>query len=262
MPRIFSAGTTCQFKPEDAETFTFGAVFEPGVIPGLALTIDYFNIDIDNAINQTGGSAKLNICYTSANFSHPFCGPDHHTRNSLTGDVDFLSAQSANTGNEVMSGIDIGATYDFDIGSVQQQVSFKTTYLQEYEIVAFDGDTPLVRDGGVGCCVGGYPEWRANGAWTASTDKWSGTYNMQMIGSATDWNGAAGAIGTEIDAVFYHSLQGSYRLSDTLELRLGIDNLLDEDAPYVRSWSDGNTDTMTYSLFGQFIYARAVLNIN
>ena len=259
---ITDVGGNPDLKPEDAKTFTIGAVFEPGIVPGLALTIDYFDIDIDNAINQTGGSAKLDICYTSQGLSHPFCGPSHHTRNSLTGDLDFLSAQSANTGNEVMSGIDVGATYSFDIGTVQQQVSFKTTYLQEYEIVAFDGDTPLIRDGGVGCCVGGYPEWRANGSWTASKEKWSATYNMQMIGEATDWNGAPGAIGTEIDAVFYHNLQGSYQMSNNVELRLGIDNVLDEDAPYVRSWSDGNTDTMTYSLFGRFVYARAVLKIN
>ncbi|MDH5622489.1 MAG: TonB-dependent receptor, partial [Gammaproteobacteria bacterium] len=259
---ITDIGGNPALKPEDAKTFTVGAVFEPGILPGLALTIDYFDIDIDNAINQTGGSAKLNICYTSEGLSHPFCGPSHHTRNSLTGDIDFLSAQSANTGNEVMSGIDFGASYDFDIGSVQQQVGFKTTYLQKYEIIAFEGDTPLIRDGGVGCCVGGYPEWRASGFWTASRDNWSGTYNFQMIGSATDYNGVAGEIGTEIDPVFYHNLQGSYKLSDTIELRLGIDNVLDEDAPYVRSWSDGNTDTMTYSLFGRFVYARAVFSIN
>ena len=259
---VTDTGGNPALKPEDAKTFTIGAVFEPGNIPGLALTIDYFDIDIDNAIAQTGGSAKLNICYTSQGLSHPFCGAEHHTRNGLTGDIDFLSAQSANTGNEVMSGVDIGASYTFDIGAVAQQVKLKATHLQKYEIVAFEGDTPLIRDGGVGCCVGGYPEWRANGSWTSSADSWSASYNLQMIGSATDWFGAPGEIGTDIDAVFYHSLQGSYRLSDSIELRLGIDNLLDEDAPYVSSWTDGNTDTMTYSLFGRFIYARAVLSLN
>jgi outer membrane receptor protein involved in Fe transport len=258
---VTDVGGNPGLKPEDAETFTIGAVLEPGNLPGLALTLDYFEIDIDNSIAQTGGSAKLNICYTSQGLSHPFCGPEHHSRNPLTGDIDFLSAQSANTGSEIMSGFDIGASYSFDIGSVSQQVKLKATHLQEYEIVAFDGDSPIVRDGGVGCCVGGYPEWRANGSWTAATEKWSGSYNMQMIGSATDWNGAPGAIGTDIDAVFYHNLQGSYRLNDTVELRFGVDNLLDEDAPYVRSWTDGNTDTMTYSLFGRFVYARAVLNL-
>ena len=258
---LTDAGGNPALQPEDAKTFTVGMVFEPGNIPELALTLDYFDIDIDNAIAQTGGSVKLDICYISQGLSHPFCGPEHHTRNQLTGDIDFLSAQSANTGNEIMSGIDIGASYDFDTGPVTQQVKLKATYLQKYEIIAFEGDTPLIRDGGVGCCVGGYPEWRANASWTASAGKWSGSYNMQMIGSATDWFGTPGEIGTEIDAVFYHSLQGSYRLSDTIELRLGIDNLLDEDAPYVRSWTDGNTDTMTYSLLGRFVYARAVFSL-
>lgn len=257
---VTDIGGNPALQPEDAKTFTAGVVFEPVRIPGLALTADYFAIDIENAIARTGGSTKLAICYGSPGLSHPFCGAEHHTRNRLTGDIDFLSAQSANTGNEVMSGVDIGAAYDFDIGPVTQQLKLKATYLQRYEISAFEGDTPLIRDGGVGCCVGGYPKWRASGSWTASAGRWSGSYNMQMIGSATDWFGEPGRIGTEIDALFYHSLQGRYRLSDTIELRLGIDNLLDEDAPYVRSWTDGNTDTMTYSLLGRFVYARAVFS--
>ncbi len=258
---VTDQGGNPNLLPEDANTFTVGVVIEPEIVPGLALTIDYFDIDIDNAISQTDGSRKLDICYTSTGLSHAFCGAGHHTRNSITGEVDFLSTQSANTGNEVMKGFDIGATYGFDIGAVQNTVSLNTSHLQKYEIVGFEGDDARVRDGGVGCCIGGYPKFRANASWVADTDRWSGSYNLQVIGEATDWNGAPGQIGTDIDAVLYHSIQASYKLSDDIVLRLGVDNLLDEDAPYVRSWSDGNTDTLTYSLLGRVIYARATFQI-
>lgn len=258
---VTDVGGNPLLSPEDADTFTVGIVFEPEFLPGLSLTLDYFDIDIENAISRADGSTKLSYCYNSSDLSHPFCGDDHHTRNSLTGDVNFLSAQSANTGSEVMSGFDIGVGYVFEAAGLQHELDLTATNLSEYEIVAFDGDTAIVRDGGVGCCVGGYPEWRSNGSYTVKSDKWSGSYNLQYIGEATDWNGAPGDIGTDIDGVAYHSLQGSYRLSDTTTLRIGIDNVLDEDAPYVRSWSDGNTDTMTYSLFGRFVYARATFDI-
>ena len=129
------------------------------------------------------------------------------------------------------------------------------------QITAFDGDTPVARQGSVGCCVGGYPEWRALGYWTATSDRWSGTYGFQMIGEATDRNGAPGAIGTDIGAVFYHNAQVSYTLKDGIKFRLGIDNVLDEDAPYVRSWTDGNTDTMTYSLLGRMVYAQVTFDL-
>ena len=247
--------------PEDATTFTVGLVFEPEFVPGLSLTVDYFDIDIDDSISQTGGTNKLSICYNSANLSHPFCGPDHHTRNALTGDINFLSAQSANQGNEVMTGMDFGATYDFEFGSIQNRIGLLASHLDKYEITTFAGGAPIVRDGTVGCCVGGYPEWKTYGNWVMSTDRWGASYNLQVIGEATNRNGVPGVIGTDIDAVYYHSIQGSYIFNEDITVRVGIDNLLDEDAPYVSVGTDGNTDTMTYSLFGRFAYLRATFNI-
>jgi len=253
---ITDIGGNPNLEPEDATTFTIGAVFEPAFLPGLAFTIDYFDIEIDDAVAQTSGSTKLSICYNSPNLSHPFCDPESHTRDPLSGEVNFLSAQSANTGKEVMKGIDYGVTYDFEYRSISNSVKLLASYLDEYEITAFEGDDPIVRDGFVGCCVGGYPDWRAHGSWTASTDRWDATYNFQMIGAATDRNGAPGEIGTDIDRVFYHNVQLAYRINEAMQVRVGIDNLFDEDAPYVRSWSDGNTDTLTYSLLGRYAYAR------
>lgn len=254
---ITDRGGNINLQPEDAKTFTIGAVIQPRAVPGLSFTVDYFDIDIEDAIRQTSGSSKLASCYTSVGLSHPFCGPTHHTRNALTGDINYLSAQSANTGDEVMTGVDFSATYDFAAFAFDHTVDLQATHLMKYEVSAFDGDTPFIYDGGVGCCDGGYPEWRANASWTASNDRLTGVYNVQMIGSATDYFGAPGAVGTDIDAVFYHNVQGSYQINEKLKLSAGVDNLFDKKAPYVRSWSDGNTDTMTYSLLGRYLYARA-----
>ena len=59
-----------------------------------------------------------------------------------------------------------------------------------------------------------------------------------------------------MDAVTYHYLQGSYELGKDIHIAVGIDNLWDEGAPYVASWTDANTDTMTYDLIGRRGYAR------
>jgi hypothetical protein len=37
-------------KPEEADTLTFGVVFEPAFAPGLALGLEYYKIDITKAI--------------------------------------------------------------------------------------------------------------------------------------------------------------------------------------------------------------------
>src|SRR3546814_2310120 len=73
-------------------------------------------IDIKDAIRAIPGSTKLAVCYASQNLSHPFC--DDFTRSTLTGEVNYLSAQPINTGRETMSGLDLGLVYNRMIGDV------------------------------------------------------------------------------------------------------------------------------------------------
>jgi len=55
---------------------------------------------------------------------------------------------------------------------------------------------------------------------------------------------------------FYHNVQADYEITSALKLSVGIDNLLNEPAPFIRSWTDANTDTMTYDLLGRRWNAR------
>ncbi|WP_439636308.1 TonB-dependent receptor [Oceanicaulis sp.] len=257
---LTNQGGNPDLEPETATTFTAGVVVQPAQLPGLSLTLDYFDIEIEDAIRQTSGSAKLASCYTTPGFSHPFCASSQHTRNPLTGDVNFLSAQSANTGDEQMRGLDFALMHTAAFGRFESTFQLKASYLIAYETQAFEGDTPFDFTGGVGCCDGGYPEWRGQASWTLSADQWGLTWNAQYIGEAHDLYGDPDAVGYTIDPVVYHDVQGRYRISETTELAVGIDNLFDQDAPFVQSWSDGNTDTLTYSLLGRFFYARARLS--
>jgi outer membrane receptor protein involved in Fe transport len=246
-------GGNPDLQPESAKSMTLGLVLQP--LDGLSFTVDYFDIDIEDAIRETPGSTKLSICYNSPNLSHVFCGPGHHTRNAVNGDINYLSTQKTNTGREVMKGIDFGAVYNFDTEGLAHSLDVKATYLAKYESTAFDGDEPFEFDGFIGGGNGGYPHWRANASWTTSAEKWSGTYSVQMIGSGDDFNATDG-IGSHMEAVFYHNVQFSYSINDAMKFSLGIDNLFQKDAPYVASWTDGNTDTMTYDLAGRRGYLR------
>ncbi|WP_323845500.1 TonB-dependent receptor domain-containing protein [Microbulbifer magnicolonia] len=246
-------GGNPNLTPESAESFTFGLVLQP--LDGLSLTLDYFDIEIDDAIREVSGSTKLAMCYESANLGHAFCAPDQHTRNPVNGDVNYLSTQKFNTGNEVMQGIDFGALYDFDLAGLSHTFDFKASYLQEYETTAFEGDEPFVLDGFIGSGNGGYPHWRANASLTTRGNQWSGTYSIRMIGEGDDFNVESG-IGSSMPNIFYHNVQFSYAMNDALRMSVGIDNLFDQEAPRVASWTDGNTDTMTYDLAGMRSYVR------
>ena len=253
---LTTVGGNTELEPESADTFTLGIVYEPSFLEGLALTLDYYDIEIDDAITQIPGSTKLEVCYNTPGLAHEFCSPDHFTRSSLSGDVNFLSAQPVNTGLETITGVDFGLTYDFDILELPATFDFKTTLLNEYEITPFDGAEPIVLDGHIGGGNGGYSRYRSYMSLNIGGDRWTGNYSVQIIGEGDDFNFEPPAIGAEIDTVVYHYAQASYQLSESARIAVGIDNIFDEDAPYVASWTDGNTDTMTYDLTGRRAYAR------
>lgn len=253
---LTQTGANPNLKPESAESHTIGVVWQPAFANGLTLTADYFNIEIEDAIRSIPGSTKLSVCYNSQNLSHPFCNASHFTRNPVTGEVNYLSAQPVNTGSETVSGVDLAAIYGFDLRGLDASLNANITYLDTYEVTPFPGAAPLVFDGYIGGGNGGFPEWRGSGSFSLSGDKWSTAYTMQWIGEATDFNAAPGAIGHSTPNVFYHNVQGTYRLTEKASLSLGVDNLFDESAPFIASWTDANTDTMTYDLMGRRFYMR------
>ncbi|MDP3748098.1 MAG: TonB-dependent receptor [Phenylobacterium sp.] len=259
---LTTVGGNQNLQPETAETLTLGLVWQPTQVSGLSVTVDYFDIKIKDAIRSIPGSTKLAVCYAAPGLTHPFCGPANFTRSSLTGEVNFLSAQPSNAGMEQMKGVDVGVRYDFDIGERRASLDWNTTYLDEYVITPFLGADPIEFDGHIGGGNGGYPHWRSNASFSVMDERWTGTYSVQWIGKATDFNAAPADIGYRAPNVFYHNAQFAYRLGESADIAVGVDNIFDKKAPFIKSWTDGNTDTMTYDLLGRRGYVRLTYQFN
>lgn len=253
---LTTTGGNVNLNPEEAETLTVGLVWEPDYVPGLAATLDYFSIDIDNAIRSISGSTKLSVCYNTPGLNHPFCSPQNFTRTPLTGEINYLSSQQVNVGAETMSGYDASLTYGFELFGLEAQWQGSLTKLDEYTIVPYPGGAPIIYRGHIGGGNGGFPEWRGLTSFSLEDPKWSANYSIQWIGEGTDFNAAPTAIGYHMQDVFYNNAQFAYRVTDQTTLTVGIDNLFDRKAPYVASYTDGNTDTYTYDLAGRRGYVR------
>ncbi len=247
---LTSRGGNPDLQPEDSTTWTLGAVIEP--TSGLTFTADWFDIEIKDAIRTIPGSTKLAVCYASENLSSEFC--DDFTRSSLTGELTYLQAQSINTGLEKMSGLDLGMIYDRMIGDFEVTLNLNVTWLNEYVVYPFEGGDPIEFDGYIGGGNGGYPEWRGYGVLSVAKGAVTGTWSTQWIGSGTDFNAAPGDLGYSMPDVFYHNAQIAFDVADNYRFSFGVDNVFDRDAPFVRSWTDANTDTMTYDLMGRRFY--------
>lgn len=253
---LTTSGGNADLEPEDATSFTAGVVWTPTFAPGLTLTLDYYRIRIENAIQRIAGSTKLAICYNTPALAHPFCNASNFTRNARTGEVDYLSSQPVNTADEEVSGIDLGALYEFKPWGMDASVSADVSYLQRYDVRPYAGAEVITYAGRITGGRGSYARWRGLLSLNAARGQWSGTWTTQYIGRADDINAAHGDIGDHAPSVFYHNLQLRYAVSKALDVAIGVDNVFDRSAPFIQSYTDANTDTMTYDLLGRRWYAR------
>lgn len=57
------SGGNLNLKPERANTLTLGAVYRPRWLPGLSLAVDYYKIEVRDAIVSQGAQAIINQCF-------------------------------------------------------------------------------------------------------------------------------------------------------------------------------------------------------
>ncbi|MGQ0660861.1 TonB-dependent receptor domain-containing protein [Sphingosinicella sp.] len=61
-------------QPERGTSWTVGAVIQPRWVPGLSISLDYYNIEIRDAIAGLTGQAIINRCYEDpVSLANPFC---------------------------------------------------------------------------------------------------------------------------------------------------------------------------------------------
>ena len=65
---------------------------------------------------------------------------------------------------------------------------------------------------------------------------------------------------TEIDAVLYTDVRVTYTTADYGTHTFGVNNLLDEEVPFVPSAFSANTDVENYDLLGPVMFYRFSIN--
>ncbi len=268
---------------ETADTITFGFVLNPRFIQNFSMTVDYYDIDIEGAIEAFGGSIQnvLDQCYTvAADASSPFCTVIRRnpTTGSIFGDEFGVDLLSQNIGFRNTAGVDLQFNYRFDMGdSGSLGFAFSGTQVLKNEVRA-DPSSPINEcEGTFGLICGPNvdvdPETRFNFRTTWGWRDLNLSLRLRYISSVeldrlkfgTDANGIAAV--PEIESFSWLDLQGSYALTDAIQLSFGVNNLLDEDPPVIGSDSSGpsnngsaNTFPATYDALGQEIYVGMKVN--
>ncbi|TAA47692.1 TonB-dependent receptor [Corallincola spongiicola] len=257
-------GGNQELEAETADTLTLGVVYESEFLEGFSATVDYYDIEIDDAISTRGVNDVINDCYSTAGaiLGEGNCA---NVGRDQTGALDGVAVINENLQKIETKGYDIAMRYQTQVSNLDLGFTWEGTYVDEYVI---DGNHD---EGQIFANAGGIPEFK----WTLGTDlsgdDWSLNWQMRFIKGMKDEtideatpdpvSGLTGwehALGKETDDIFYHDVAGTYFVTDSITLIAGIDNLLDEEPEYYTNYNDANTDPYTYDVLGRRYYIRAV----
>ncbi len=260
-------GGNLNLQEEKGDSFTAGVVINPRSIRALrnfVLTVDYFNVQVRDAIIFTPLQFTLSQCYNQSNqnlCSQIVRRPAVQGGNSA-GSIDQVNTTYINSGGLKTSGIDTTVTWRQNLadwglggtlglrGSYTHLISGYTTPTPNSDRDYFAGEIGAPRDkftingsldlDGVGLTM--------TGTWLSQS-----SVDDQLTGERPGSDPAV-----RVRPQFYLDSQIRFRTADKFEFFIGGDNLLNNKPPYIAdigSSAGQDTDAGTYDPLGRRYYA-------
>jgi iron complex outermembrane receptor protein len=105
------SGGNPDLTEETARTWTAGVVLRPRFVPGLTVSVDWYDVKLRNAINTATANQIVDLCVDQATIENVFC--DAVTRDQSSGFVTSFVAGPQNVANFSTSGLDAQVNYSF-----------------------------------------------------------------------------------------------------------------------------------------------------
>ena len=253
-------GGNQNLAPETADTLTAGFVFTPDIGDGaLSLTVDYWRIEMEDAINSLGVRYILDQCYVEQNATE--CA-----KISRRDDVDYTIRQildnQQNVAENYGEGVDAEIRYSFGTGIGDFDLSLLWAHLLERSRVPLPGDptddqTGLHVDRTACDTCGTFAEDKFNFSARWMMGDLTVSYLAEYIGSI-DADAQYIDYRYSIDAQMYHDIVVDYTLDAFGQTRItaGVTNLTDEAPPFIDQGFNASTDPNTYRVFGMGWFLR------
>ena len=241
--------------PEESESVTIGVVLNP--MDGLTLTVDYFDITVEDGIGTVSPKTALDKCIETG--AAAFCNLIN--RNPVNGSLwltgGYISAQITNISEEQTSGIDVIFDYSVDTNWGPLVVSGVTTLLDSYDIIELPGEAAIGCSGNWGGSCGKNPMPEVMGSYTVGLTTEFDTdviLGVRYLGETDDLN----ANDIDFDAFTYLDATAIYSVNDNMSVTLGVSNLLDKEPGYTSDAGtapgNGNTFPGYFDAFGRHIH--------
>ena len=235
--RSLLGGNPFSLKSENGENFTAGLVYSPAYLEGFDIAVDYFKIELTDAISTFSAGAILSGCYTIGN-QPDFCSFVERTPNGV---ISTVRTAGFNVNEAMSDGIDVGVAYRLNTDSFGRfQFKLDWTHLLRSETNGVDS-------------VGEYGpnfEDRGNLQTVWQYGDFGASWTVRYLSSLTDVEGcfvscfvAGGQVepgddlftDTKMGHRVYHDLQLTYTAPWKGRVSLGGRNIFGKDPPITNS---------------------------
>lgn len=244
--------------PEESESTTIGIVLTPDAIPGLTLTLDYFDIVVEDKIGTIPASTSLKNCLETGNPT--FCNLIE--RDPIAGTLWVSPGQiittNTNVAEESMTGFDLIFDYMLETGLGPIDIKGITTFTESNELTVMPGEAAIECAGYYGKSCGKNPMPEVAGNYTASLSRGNLDYvfGMRYLGETEDLNTTA----IDFEDKTYFDVTVNYQFSDSMSFTAGASNILDEDPVYTSSAGtapgNGNTFPGYFDALGTYVFVN------
>jgi iron complex outermembrane receptor protein len=243
-----SVGGNPDLQPETSENWSLGLVYTPTGLAGASVTLDWYNIQIEDTISAYGAQNLLNLCATTGQRCN-------FIDREASGEIAEIADGPINLNSTEVEGIDLVARMTADSGAGMWSFMLSGSWLLDFtqKSTLPNGAVEVIDKVGSSASRESYPKLRA--MFTTQWDRgpWSANYKLRYIGGTEE---IVGGVPRDINEVFYNDISGAYSMDNGLFIRLGVDNLFDKQPPVSYTNLNINFDISTYDPVGRFMYAQ------
>lgn len=251
-------GGNANIQAERGQTYTVGGVFTPRSVPGLILSVDWYKINIRDAVGQIQPIDALTSCYiTDPNVNNPLCNAV--TRDAVTGFIKDAFVDDRNLAFIKQEGLDVEFRYGFDVPlglpGKKWMFGYQGSFVTKYTIQRNAVLAPVNCKASYGArCSSDLvtlvaPSYRHRATFTWDSNPVTFQWGWKRIGAVSDSTvGSTGRIGN----FDYFDLNLAIRPPiDGLTLTVGIDNVFGKKPPTPVNPGAFNTFPDTYDVLGR-----------
>jgi iron complex outermembrane recepter protein len=245
-------------RVEEARNNEFGIVLsQPDWAPGLSLSLDYFDIKVDDVISTLGVQQEVDLCVAG---NQDLCKAMLLT--SSVPNTNYVRLQAFNLASMETKGYDVEASYRVAIGD--GTLTLRALGTRTLSFITDSGVLNTIPTDSAGVNIGSTPDWKVMAVQSWDTDKWGisltehwvsdGVFSNEVIECQTNCPVSTVTHPTanvnHMDGTLRFDLGANYKLTDNVTAYAKIDNLFNKE-PAVSPGTGTVANPMIYDLIGR-----------